>query len=48
MAAVLPGVERLLWFADGGDTVAMWAGRMVTVDREAGTEHWFFHWKPPR
>ena len=20
----------------------MWAGRMVTVDREAGTEHWFF------
>ena len=42
IAAALPGAERLLWFADGADTVAMWAGRMVAIEREVGAERWFF------
>ena len=41
-AAALPGLERLLWFADGADTVALWAGRMVSIEREDGTERWLF------
>ena len=43
-AAALPGVERILWFNrnDGTATEAVWAGRMVTIGREGGTERWFF------
>jgi hypothetical protein len=42
IAAALPGVGRLLWFAEGADTVAMWAGRMISIEREDGTERWLF------
>jgi tetratricopeptide (TPR) repeat protein len=43
-AAALPGVERILWFNanDATTTEAVWAGRMVTITREEGTDHWFF------
>lgn len=35
LAAALPGIERLLWFNanEAGATEAVWAGRMVTIER---------------
>jgi hypothetical protein len=41
-AASLPGLGHLLWFAEGADSVAMWADRMVSIEREDGTERWLF------
>jgi hypothetical protein len=43
-AAALPGVEKILWFNanDAAVTEAVWAGRMVTITREGGTDRWFF------
>ena len=43
-AVSLPGVERLLWLTTdaSGATEAVWAGRMVTIERENGIERWFF------
>ncbi|MCX7029079.1 MAG: hypothetical protein NTU62_03055 [Spirochaetes bacterium] len=43
-AAALPGVANLLWFNanDASATEVVWAGRMVTITREDGTNRWFF------
>lgn len=45
-ARALPGVERLAWFAGGADAVAMWAGRLVTIEDEVEgrrtVERWLF------
>ncbi len=43
-AAALPGVETILWFNvnDATATEVVWAGRMVTITREDGTDRWFF------
>jgi lipopolysaccharide export LptBFGC system permease protein LptF len=43
-AAALPGIERLLWFDSTAAeaTEVVWAGRLVTITRERGTERWFF------